>query len=64
MKISARIVLLALFALLIGAAGCGNKDEEAPAEAKKGAAPTPSDNSSGSANGKESGASNPGGFGK
>ena len=61
MKLTSRIVLLMLLALLLGAAGCGKKDEEGP-DAKNGAGAPPGSKANGAP--KESGKSDVGGFGK
>ena len=62
MKIITRITLLALLALLIGAAGCGAKDDDSDsAPDSKTTAGTMKNEG---ATGKESGKSAVGGFGK
>ena len=70
MKIRTRMILLALLALLIGAAGCGKKEEDAPAtDTSNGAGTVKPNAGTDTTNGshgatKETGTSNPGGFGK
>ena len=66
MKILSRFALLSLLALLVGAAGCGSKDDASKGADAKGDAPVaPAGVTKPTgAPAKESGVSNPGGFGK
>ena len=66
MKIIFRMVLLTALALLVGAAGCGQKDnggDDGP-NGKNGAGPPPGAAKTDSAPGKANDKNAPGGFGK